>query len=108
MAYDEKLADRIRRVLAKTEGIDEKKMFGGLCFLFDGHMVCGVLGEKVVLRLSPEGAAKALEQPGVTPMDFTGRPMKSMVYVHPEACAGAKLGKWVRQALEHAGTLPPK
>jgi len=108
MAYDENVAGRIRKVLAKTDGIDEKKMFGGLCFLFDGHMVCGVLGDKVVLRLDKEQAEAALEEPGVTPMDFTGRPMKSMVYLHEEAYAGRRLAKWIDRALEHAATLPPK
>ena len=84
-------------------------MFGGLAFMVGGHMACGVLRDDLILRLGPEGADAALDRPGVRPMDFTGRPMKSYVYVAPDAIGGeAGLGEWLDRALAFVATLPPK
>ena len=109
MAYDEVLADRIRDVLATTAGVSERKMFGGLAFSINGNMACGVIGFDLMLRLGEEGADSALEQPHVRPMDFTGRPMASMVYV---AAAGVAtrdaLETWVGRGVAFAASLPPK
>src|SRR3954471_12493369 len=108
MAYDETLADRIRDVLADTTGVTEQKMFGGLAFMVRGQMVCGVVRDDLMLRLGPDEATTALSRPHVRPMDFTGRPMKSMVYVEPAGTEGEPLEDWVRAALPHADQLPPK
>ena len=81
MAYDEDLADRVRAALPDGEEVTERRMFGGLAFMLGGHMFCGVVKDTLMLRLGPEGAARALGQPHVRPMDFTGRPMKGMVFV---------------------------
>lgn len=109
MAYDEALADRIRDVLGETEELLERKMFGGLAFLLNGHMVCGVVGEDLCLRLGEVGARNALEQPHTRPMDFTGKPMKSMVYVEPAGIEAARdLQRWVQHAARFVRTLPPK
>ena len=109
MPYDEKIASRIRSALKGKRGIEEKKMFGGLAFLLHGNMVCGALNDLLVLRLGEQLAAEALNQAHVRPMDFTGRPMKSMVYV---AAAGFKsdtsLKLWLEKALAFARTLPRK
>ena len=75
MAYDEKLADRVRDILEGDPGVSERKMFGGLAFMVDGHMACGIAGDDLMLRLGAEGAEAALQKPHVRPMDFTGRPM---------------------------------
>ncbi len=83
MAYDEKLADRIREVLERRRGISEKKMFGGLSFLVNGHMACGIIGDELMVRVGPEAYDAALKKAGAREMDFTGRPMKGMVYVRP-------------------------
>ncbi len=84
-------------------------MFGGLCFLLNGNMCCGVVKDKLVLRLSPEAAGLALEAGHTAPMDFTGRPMKNFVYVLPEGYEADKaLRDWVRMAAGHARSLPPK
>jgi len=107
MAYDETLADRIREVLAETAEVTEQKMFGGLAFMVHGHMVCGVVRDDLMLRLGPDGAATALSRPHVRPMDFTGRAMKSMVYVEPAGTDGEALEDWVRAALTHADQQPP-
>lgn len=108
MAYDESLADRIREVMTGDPGLSERKMFGGLAFMLDGHMCCGVVGDELMLRLGADGADKALERPHVRPMDFTGRPMSSMVYVAPEGLRGTALERWIEQAAAFARTLPPK
>ena len=108
MAYDEKLADRIRDVLADTADVTERKMFGGLAFMVRGHMVCGVVDEDLMLRLGLDGARAALSRPHVRPMDFTGRPMASMVYVEPAGVAGEALDDWTHAAVAHAHQLPPK
>lgn len=71
-------------------------------------MFCGGVHDELMVRLGQDGAAEALRHPGVRPMDFTGRPMKSMVFVTSEALAGPALDDWVAQAVAHARTLPPK
>lgn len=108
MAYDETLADRIREVLGDTADVTEQKMFGGLAFMVRGHMVCGVVHDDLMLRLGPGVASAALSQTHVRPMDFTGRPMSSMVYVDPAGTLGEALDEWVHAAVAHADQLPPK
>ena len=108
MAYDEKLADRVRDVLETEDGVTERKMFGGLAFMVRGHMACGIVGNDLMLRLGAESAEEALERPHVRPMDFTGRPMTSMVYVGPDGLQGAALRRWVGQSVAFVETLPPK
>ena len=83
-------------------------MFGGLAFMVDGHMACGIAGDDLMLRLGPEGAEAALKRPHVRPMDFTGRPMTGMVFVAKSGLRGASLGRWVTAATTFARTLPPK
>lgn len=108
MAYDENLADRVRHVLVGDAGLTERKMFGGLAFMLDGHMCCGVAGDELMLRLGPEGVDAALKRRHTRPMDFTGRPMASMVFVEPDGLRGSALRSWVEQAAAFARTLPPK
>ncbi len=109
MAYNEKLAARIRTVLKRRRGITEKKMFGGLAFLWKGHMVCGALEDRLVVRLGHDGAAEGLRRKHTAPMDFTGKPLRSMLYVKPPGCrTEAALRKWLDQALAFARTLPEK
>lgn len=109
MAYDEKLADRVRGALKRRRGISEKKMFGGLAFLVNGHMACGVIGDELMVRVGPDAYDEALQKPGAREMDFTGRPMKGMVYVRPRGIRPAsKLEAWVEQGLSYARSLPPK
>lgn len=109
MAYDEALADRIRAELSEAEGVAERKMFGGLAFLVGGHMACGIVGDELMLRLGNEGADAALDEPHTRPMDFTGKPLKSMVYVAREGFAGDDdLRAWVARGTAFAQSLPPK
>jgi len=81
MAYSDELADRVRAALGDRATLGERKMFGGLAFMHNGHMFSGVLGEQLIVRLGPEAGERALEQPHTAPMDFTGRPLKGYVYV---------------------------
>ena len=109
MAYDENLAERVRRVLKGRRGISEKTMFGGLAFLVHGHMACGVIGRDLMVRVGPEAYEAALGRTGARPMDFTGRPLTGMVYV--DACGygrAASLRAWVEQGLSFARSLPAK
>jgi TfoX/Sxy family transcriptional regulator of competence genes len=106
MAFEETLAERIRAALDRP--VDERRMFGGIAFMVEGHMACGVIGDDLVLRLGPEGAARALEEPHVRPMDFTGRPSRTTVYVAPEGVREDRdLERWVAAAVAFAATLAP-
>jgi TfoX/Sxy family transcriptional regulator of competence genes len=109
MAYDAHLADRIRSILKSAGEFSEKKMFGGLAFLVSGHMCCGVLKTDLVLRLTPEQAAVALRQAHTRPMDFTGRPIKSMIYVSAAGTDSDRdLAAWVESAFTLARSAPGK
>ena len=109
MAYNEKLAGRIRRLLAMREGVTERKMFGGLAFMLSGNMACGIVGDDLMVRIGPEGYEAALLLPGTRPMDFTGRPMKGMLFVgHSGYHSDESLEGWLDRALEYANSLPPK
>ena len=109
MAFDRKLAARVRAHLAKRSGVAERKMFGGITFLLRGNMCCGVHREALIARLGPEEAGKALAEPHTRVFDLTGRPMKAWVLVEPPGLAKkAELAGWVDRAAAYAGSLPPK
>ncbi len=109
MAFDERLAARIRKVLAGQPGVAEIRMFGGLCFTLHGNMVCGVAGEELMLRVGPERQAQALGRPHARAMDFTGRPMKGFVTVAPAGLATARdLRRWIDLGRDFVAGLPPK
>lgn len=109
MAYDEALARRVRAHFEGRSGVSERKMFGGVCILLNGNMCCGVAREELMLRLGEAGAAEALLEAGVREMDFTGRPMKSMVFVNQAALATDEaLATWLDRAAAFAATLPAK
>jgi TfoX/Sxy family transcriptional regulator of competence genes len=107
VAYDEKLAERVRKAMATRKRVTEKKMFGGLAFLLGGRMCCGILNDDLMVRVGPERYAAALARPHVRPMDFTGKPLSGFVYVgSPGVKTGAALVKWLRDAAEYAASLP--
>ena len=109
MAYDVHLADRIRSILKSGGEFSERKMFGGLAFMVNGHMCCGVLKTDLVLRLTPEEADAALREPHTRPMDFTGKPMKSMIYVSAIGTdSDQALAAWVESAVKLARSVPEK
>ena len=109
MAYDETLAGRLREIVAGIDGeITERKMFGGLAFMLNGHMFTGIVGDELMLRLGAAGAEAALRHKHARQMDFTGRPMKAMVFIEPAGLEGRALNDWVTSAAAFALTLPPK
>lgn len=109
MAYNEKLAERVRKVLGKEPGLTEKKMFGGLSFLINGNMAVGVEKDNLVIRVGPEKYELVLCMPHARQMDFTGKPMKGFIYVSPDGYKTDKsLSKWIQLGLDFAKSLPPK
>jgi TfoX/Sxy family transcriptional regulator of competence genes len=108
MAYDEKLAERIREALAPRDDIQERKMFGGIAFLRAGRMFVGITGDDLMVRVGPERYQEAVAKPHVRPMDFTGRPLKGYVYVAPAGRrTAASLRAWVELGAAFVATLPP-
>lgn len=108
MAWDPGLAQLLRDDLAALD-VTEQKMFGGLAFLWNGHMVCGVHKGGALFRVGKDNSAKALSIPGVSLMMFTSRPMQSMVECRAEACADTgRRGQLMAMALATVRALPPK
>jgi hypothetical protein len=110
MAYDEKLAERVRADLdVRGLRFEERKMFGGLTYMISGHMCAGIVGDELMVRTGPVAHAAALKRPHARPMDFTGRPMKGFLFVAPAGVRTAGgLRKWLDLGVEHAQSLPPK
>ncbi|MCK7597679.1 TfoX/Sxy family protein [Microbulbifer sp. CAU 1566] len=107
MAYNEELAKKVRYLLKESDGLSEKQMFGGLAFMLNGNMACGVVGEELMVRVGPDNYQDALGERYTRPMDYTGRPLKGMVYVEEDAIV-EDLNGWVNKGVEFAGSLPPK
>ncbi len=109
MAYDEVLAERLRSVFQGREGVTERKMFGGLCFMLGGNMALGITGDDLMVRVGPDKFEEILFLPHARPMDFTGRPMKGMVYVEAAGVQSDEgLAEWAERGMNFAGSLPPK
>lgn len=102
MAFNEKLADRVREIISVTHrNVEEKRMFGGLCFMVNNKMCVGVEQERLMVRLDPERYNEAMEKDGCKPMDFTGKIMKGYVFVDINALSTKKkLDYWVQLALQ--------
>ncbi len=109
MPYDEKLAEQIDKALIDKSSITTKKMFGGICYLHKGNMVCGVTKDDFMVRVGPDNYEKALKRNHARTMDFTGKPLKGMVYVSPEGIkTTTTLKSWLEMALKFTSTLPKK
>ena len=109
MAYDEGLAQRVREVLADEPGLTEKRMFGGVAFMLDGNMACGVTNDDMMVRVGTEGYDALIAQPGARMFDMTGKPMKGWLLVSAEATAEDEdLAGWVGRGVAFARSLPPK
>jgi TfoX/Sxy family transcriptional regulator of competence genes len=106
MSYDEKLAARVRRVLAEQRGVIEREMFGGLAFLLEGKMFVGILKRELMVRVGPKRYPVALAKPHARPMDFTGKPLNGYVFVGARGLATARtLGAWVKEGKEFVVSL---
>ncbi len=110
MAHDEKLNQRIRGVLKGKQGISERNMFGGLCFMHHGNMICGSDQQHgLMVRVGPDQYEYALKLKHARKMDFTGRPLKGMIFVNPEGYkTKVALTKWIERGLVFTRTLPKK
>jgi len=109
MSYDEGLAERIRDVLQDRTDVEEKKMFGGLCFMVSNHMCCGIVNETLMARVGPDQYEKCLARKHASEMDFTGRAMKGMVYVSPGGIkSDSSLARWIKYCTIFVESLPPK
>jgi hypothetical protein len=98
-----------RDALSRTQGVDEKRMFGAHCFLLHGNMLVGVWKDALIARLGPNEAAVALGEPHVRVFDVTGRPMRNWVLVEPEGVEDDdRLAAWVERAAAFVRTLPGK
>jgi TfoX/Sxy family transcriptional regulator of competence genes len=103
MAFNEKLADRTREIISLThKKVEEKKMFGGLCFMVNDKICIGVESERLMVRIDPLLFDELIEKEGCNPMDFTGKVMKGFVFVDAEVLnSKKKLEYWVKLALEY-------
>ena len=105
---NEALADRLREVFAGRRNISEKRMFGGVCFLLRGNMLCGTGKTDFMFRVGKAQDAEALSRKGARPMDITGKVMKGFVWVDPGACDARGLKRWIDLAADYVGKLPAK
>ena len=109
MPYDESLAGRVGVALALKQGIEKKKLFGGIGFLLDGNMLVGVWKTSLVVRLGPIAYEHALMEPHVKEFDITGKPMKGWVVVEPAGVEDdEQLFDWIERATAFVRTLPRK
>ncbi|WP_334194413.1 TfoX/Sxy family protein [Pararhodobacter sp.] len=109
MAYDEGMAQLLRESLAEAPDYSERRMFGGLCFMLAGNMVCGVHRRGGMFRVGAAQVEAALAVPGTRPMDFTGRPMTGFVEIgYDELGDDDTRAALLAMARSHVATLPPK
>ena len=110
MAYDERLAERIRELIAGETGLTEKKMFGGLAFLIDGNMAVAASGQGgVLVRVDPAQSDMLVATTGARLMEMRGRSMQGWLRVDPEDLRTKRqLAKWVQLGTMYARSLPAK
>jgi len=109
MGFDDDLALRVRDRLNGRQGVTDRKMFGGIAFLINGNMACGVLNDDLIVRLEHEEAERALNEPHTRAFDVNGRPMRGFLFVAPDGIeADDQLTRWVDAGANHASSLEPK
>ncbi len=110
MAYDEKLADRVRKQLGKRKGLTEKKMFGGIAFMVKGNMCVGVHKDELIVRIERDATDKSVAEKHVRIFDLSGgRPMKGWILVDSSGVSTEPaLAKWIRMGVDYADSLPKK
>ncbi len=109
MAYDARLAQRLKKMISGRDDFHAQKMFGGIGFLLRGNMCFGVYKEYLILRLGKDAAVGALKKKDTKPFDITGRAMSGWVMVGAKGTASpAALKKWATQAIDFVSTLPRK
>ena len=110
MAFDQKLADRIRESLSSRRGLTEQKMFGGIAFMLNGNMCAGVTGDQLMIRLDEPRHAAAMKEKHAAPMVFgNGMVAKGLVLIAPPGMkTKSQLEGWLSRAVAFAESLPPK
>lgn len=109
MAYNERLAERIRGYFKRRKAVEEKRMFGGLCFLLNGHMCCGIEKDRLMVRVLPDRYDSLLKKPQAREMDFTGKPLKGFLFISESGYrTAAGLTRWLDEAVEYVKSKPPK
>lgn len=108
MPHDPHLAELLRAALGRRAGLVEKRMFGGICWMLHGNMLCGAWREGFLFRVGPDQQPEALARPGAAPMDIAGRPMRGFVQVGADEAIDAGLEEWIAFAMRFVGGLPPK
>lgn len=107
MPFDPHLADLMREAV-KSRGFQERKMFGGYCWMSNGNMVCGVEVGRFMFRVGKTQQDAALTRPGATAVVFADRPMGGFVWVDADAALEAGLREWIDLSMRFVGSLPPK
>jgi len=111
MAVNSALVERARtaatqEAIRRGFEIREKNMFGGLAFMLNNKMACGVIGDELMVRVGPDAYEAALTRPHARPMDFTGRPMRGYVFITADGCATqAAVNHWVARTAAHIEEL---
>lgn len=109
MAYNERLAERIRGYFKRRKGLEERRMFGGLCFMLNGHMCCGIEKNRIMVRVALEHYQTLLKKLHACEMDFTGKPLKGFLFISEAGYrTAAGLALWLDEAVECAKSKPPK
>ncbi len=108
MAFDELLADRVRTCIQQVAGVSEKKMFGGLAFMTDGHLTVGVYSDGLIARIGAQAMDAATAESDVRPFGTTSRPMRGIIVIDSAVLDGKALDRWIGQARNYVAGLPPK
>jgi TfoX/Sxy family transcriptional regulator of competence genes len=110
VAYDEAFAERIRELVASEPGVAEKRMFGGLAFLIDGHMAVSASGQGgLLVRIDPAEADELVSEPNAEPFEMRGRAMRGWLQVDSEGLqTRPELERWVARGIKYARSLPLK
>ena len=109
MSFDPEAAARVRRLLSGRDDVVERKMVGGLSFLVNGNMCCGVTGTALMIRVGADGREQALREPHARPMLLGGRVLSGFVCIEPAGyAADDSLARWVGRGLDFVSGLPAK
>jgi|SRR2546430_6942383 TfoX/Sxy family transcriptional regulator of competence genes len=109
VSFDADAAERVRRVLSGRGEVVEKRMVGGLSFLVNGNMCCGITGTALMIRVGADSREKALREPHVRPMAFGGRVLSGFICIDPAGyAADDALASWVQRGLDFVSGLPAK
>lgn len=109
MAFDRGLEERLYEYFQDRPDLEVKKMFGGLCYLLSEHMCCAIIDDKLMLRVGPKNYAACLAKPYAKEMDFTGKPIKTMVYITANGFeSDTDLFDWLTISVDFIDALPPK